>query len=354
MNPLAERFPGLSTLPFVPLVDAPTEVHELSRLSAMTGVSCWVKREDKTSPRYGGNKVRKLEWLMGDAREKHADVLVTTGAIGSNHVLATAIHGIKAGFGVHALLSPQPMTRHVEENLRANLAVGATLMPIRASVLAPLAMRHHAATLERKGFRPYVIPHGGSSPIGILGYVNAGLELAAQIERGEVPEPDVIVVALGSGGTASGLAIGLAAAGIPTPIHAVRATPAVVANKIALGQEIRRTVRLLRDREPAFPEVTTAALSRITIETSLYGDGYGTPHPEAARAKELAAADGIQTDPTYTARSFAYLVRLAEERRFRRPLYLATLSSADLGHLLRAAPMPARWATSPRSWLRRR
>src|SRR5690606_8299245 len=187
MNPLAERFPGLSTLPFVPLVDAPTEVHELSRLSAMTGVSCWVKREDKASPRYGGNKVRKLEWLMGDAREKHADVLVTTGAIGPNHVLATAIHGIKAGLGVHALLSPQPTTRHVEENLRADLAVGATLMPIRASVLAPLAMRHHAATLERKGFRPYVIPHGGSSPIGILGYVNAGLELAAQIERGEVP-----------------------------------------------------------------------------------------------------------------------------------------------------------------------
>jgi 1-aminocyclopropane-1-carboxylate deaminase/D-cysteine desulfhydrase-like pyridoxal-dependent ACC family enzyme len=354
MNPLADRFQGLASLPFVSLVDAPTKVHELERLSAMTGVSCWVKRDDQTSSRYGGNKVRKLEWLLGEAKEQNADVLVTTGATGSNHVLATAIHGIKEGFGVHALLSPQPMTRHVEENLRADLAVGATLIPVRSPALAPLAMRRHARVLARKGFRPYVIPHGGSSPVGIVGYVRAGLELAAQIERGELPEPDAIVVALGSGGTASGLAVGLAAAGIPTPIHAVRVTPKLIANKVTLGVEVRSVVRLLRDREPAFPEVTAAALSRIVIESGFYGEGYGTPHSEAGRARELAAADGIMTDPTYTARAFAFLVQMAEKRQATRPLFLATLSSVDLGPLLRAAPMPARWATSPRSFLRRR
>jgi 1-aminocyclopropane-1-carboxylate deaminase/D-cysteine desulfhydrase-like pyridoxal-dependent ACC family enzyme len=354
MNPLADRFPGLARLPFVPLVDAPTKVHVLERLSAMTGVSCWVKRDDLTSPRYGGNKVRKLEWLFGEAKAKHADVLVTTGAVGSNHVLATAIHGIKEGFGVHALLSPQPMTRHVEENLRADLAVGATLIPVASPVIAPLAMKRHARDLERKGFRPYVIPHGGSSPVGILGYVTAGLELAAQIERGDLPEPDAIVVALGSGGTASGLAIGLAAAGVPAPIHAVRVTPKVLANPVVLAVEIRSAVKHLRAFEPAFPEVTNLALSRIRIESSLYGEGYGTPHPEAARARELAAADGIVTDPTYTARAFAFLVQMAEQQRAKRPLYVSTLSSADLGPLLRVAPMPARWATSRRSLFRRR
>lgn len=351
---LFERFPRLATLPHRPLVDGPTPVEEMRRLSAMTGAEIYVKRDDLTAKTYGGNKTRKLEWLLGEAGESGADILLTAGAYGSNHVLATSIHGMSEGFGVHALLSPQPITRHVEENLRADLAAGASLERIPSPALFPVALALYEAKLRRDGFRPYRIPHGGSSPVGVLGYVEAGIELALQIERGELPEPDRIFVAFGSGGTAAGLAIGLGALGIVTPIEAVRVTPGVVANAKTIRSLIKKTARLLRAVDPAFPDMGSSAASRVFVNDSEFGAGYGTRSETAERARELAFADGIRTEGTYTARALAALINRAESRRERRLLFISTLNSRDLSHLLVKVPVaPAIFTEPPRSLFQR-
>ena len=344
MTLLGERFSRLTRIPHERLVAEPTPVQALPRLSRMTGTELFIKRDDQTSPVYGGNKVRKLEFLLGHARARGDDSLVTIGAFGSHHVLATSTHGARAGFAVHAVLVPQPWTPHVGENLRADLAAGAQLHPVRRGLLGPPELLRVAAKLRLSGRRPYMIPHGGSSPVGALGYVEAGLELAAQIDAGSCPEPDAIYVALGSCGTVAGLAIGLAAAGLTTPIIAARVTDRVVANRWLLGELIDRAALRLQRRDQRFPSVANTAKSLVHIDDSGFGAGYGAQSDETKRAQELARADGFEVDPTYTGKTLAVMLRHAEgERRGQTLLYLHTLSSADMSSVLRRAPALPRW-----------
>ncbi len=187
---LAERWPGLASLPHIPLADLPTAVEPVALTGS--GPPIYVKRDDRTHPVYGGNKVRKLEMLLGEARRRGADALITTGALGSHHVLATSIFGAREGFAVHAVLAPQPFTDHVEENLRADLAAGATLYPARSRSAVAARMVEVAARVRWGGRHPYLIGPGGSSPVGAVAFVEAGLELAVQIDEGILPEPRAI------------------------------------------------------------------------------------------------------------------------------------------------------------------
>lgn len=343
---LAARFPRLARLPRVPLVNAPTPVHRADRISGFTGHEVWVKRDDLANEVYGGNKVRKLEYLLGDARAKGADTILTTGALGSHHALATAIHGRANGFDVHAFLSPQPWTQHVDENLRCHLAVGTELHPIRSMLLSSAAMQMSALKLRSQGKKPYVIPHGGSNAIGALGYVEAGLELAAQLDAKAMPEPDVVYTSLGSGATAVGLALGLAAGGVPIPVRAVLVTTRLVGNKQFLRHLMRATLAELRAIEPRFPSVYEIASELLAVDDAWLAVGYGVVNDEVERVTELAAADDVILDPTYTAPAVATLMEDAEANRVKRALFLHTLSSADLGPLLRKAPIGPRWAPS--------
>ncbi len=342
MTQLEDRFPLLADLARLPLV-TPTPVAAMPKLSEMTGVELWVKRDDLTAAAYGGNKVRKLEYLLGEAARRGAKAVLTTGAFGSHHVLATAIHGKAAGFAVHAVLAPQPRSEHVTENLRADVAAGATLHPVSHVAKVPFEMKRVERALRRQGQKPYVIPHGGSTPLGALGYVEAGLELAAQIDAGELPEPDAVYVALGSGGTAAGMAIGLAAAGLTTRVVAVRVTGKMLANRLTVGSLVRGSMSILRARDRRFPAVGELALRNIVIDDSAFGKGYGVSTPGTRRAMELAASEGLAADETYTARAIEAMLRDAEAGRFRRGLYWHTLSSADLGALLARAPAPPRF-----------
>ncbi len=342
MTQLDERFPLLADLPRIPLV-TPTPIAAMTRLTEMTGVELWVKHDDATAPAYGGNKVRKLEFLLGAAQRGGARAVLTTGAFGSHHVLATAIHGRAAGFAVHAVVAPQPATEHVIENLRADVAAKATLHPVRRVALVPFEMRRVERALRKEGLAPYVIPHGGSTPLGALGYVEAGLELASQVDAGELPEPDAIYVALGSGATAAGMAVGLAAAGLTTRVIAVRATGRALANRFTVSSLVRGAMGILRAKDPRFPAVGALALRNVEIDGSAFGDGYGVSTPGTRRAVELAAADGIVIDETYTARAVEVMLRDADARRFRRVLYWHTLSSVDLAPLLARAPAPPRF-----------
>lgn len=341
---LTERFPGLAKLPKVSLVDAPTRVERMQRLSGFTGREVWVKRDDLTSDVYGGNKTRKLEYLLGDAAARRCDTILTPGALGSHHVLATAVHGERHRFEVHGVLSPQPWNDHVEENLRADLGAGAELHRSPHAVASPALMRALAFRLRSKGKNPYLIPHGGSSPIGTLAYVEAGVELALQIERGELPEPEAIYVALGSGATAVGLSLGLAASGLTIPIVAVRVTPKLLVSHGTLSALRDATLDLLQAKEPRFPAIAELSAKLLDVDDTFGRVGYGVETDETVRARELAAADGIDLDPTYTAPTLAVLLRHVEGGRRARVLFWHTLSSADLGPLLRKAPIAPRWA----------
>jgi len=344
---LADTWPKLEALPRIALADLPTRVVHLERTSRHLACDVWCKRDDETSRRYGGNKVRKLEWLLGDARARRAEVLVTSGASGSHHCLATTLFGTDAGFEVHLVLAPQPWTAHVEDDLRADLALNAHVHPVGsfAGIATKSALLLARMRVGRR--RPYLIVPGGSSAVGALGYVEAGLELARQIGRGEVPEPDAIYVALGTAGTVAGMAVGLAAAGITAEVVGVRVTDKIVANRVVLRTLVKRVVSRLRKVSPRFPDVARDALARVRLDDGEFGAGYGRTTPAADRAVELAAQDGLAVEITYTAKAFAALVRDATgPRAGKRLLFWHTLSSADLTELLATAPpVPDRLAT---------
>ncbi|MEM7604150.1 MAG: pyridoxal-phosphate dependent enzyme [Myxococcota bacterium] len=334
MTLLGQRFTRLSDLPHLPLANA-TRVHRLG-VSDDVGGELWVKRDDETSPTYGGNKVRKLEFLLGEARRKRCESLLTTGAFGSHHVLATSLFGARWGFEVHAVLVPQPWTEHVRENLRCTLGAGTEVHAARAWPTAAALGAKVYGQLQLEGRRPFRIPHGGSSVVGTLGEVDAGLELAEQIEEGALPTPRTIYLALGSGGTAAGLAVGLAAAGLTTEVRAVRVTPRVVSSLMLVRRLIDGVVRFLREFDPGFPDVARGAAKLLTIDDGHRGAGYGAPDASALEALERASMDGLELDTTYTAKAYDAFLRAGTKDGPR--LFWNTLSSADLSARLAEAP----------------
>ncbi len=303
----------------------PTRVERLPSLSRGTA-SLWVKRDDLTSDLYGGNKVRKLERLLDDARSRGARRIVTVGAAGSHHVLATAIWAREQGMEVDAVLLPQLKTPHVVENLRADLGAGAHVLP--ASSYPHAALR----ILERIARGRYYIPVGGSNVLGTLAYVDAARELAAQVRAGDLPEPDVVVVALGSGGTAAGLAVGFALEAMKTRVVAVTVTdpPRWVARRVrALAKAA--LAREAKTSGGAAPEL------RLVIDDRYLGGGYGRPTESAARALSLGAGMGLTLDLTYTAKAFDAALDRVNAGNDANVLYWHTLSSAPLDRWLKEA-----------------
>jgi 1-aminocyclopropane-1-carboxylate deaminase/D-cysteine desulfhydrase-like pyridoxal-dependent ACC family enzyme len=284
-----------------------------------------VKRDDLLSRRYGGNKVRKLEHLLEEARRRGAKRIVTLGAAGSHHVLATAIYGKDLGFEVEAVLVPQPSTEHAKNNLRVALAHGLSVVTAPSWSFAPLV------ALTRLRRRTYVIPVGGSNAVGSLGYVEAARELAAQVSAGDLPEPDVVVVAVGSGGTAAGLAVGFEQAGLETRVRGVVVSPPV-AIVSALTRRVTRATAKLAGLSSA---AASRAAARITLDGSFLGKGYGHPTAASEAAIVAAAEQGIALDAIYTAKAYACALTAREEN----VLFWHTLSSAPLEE---GDPLPPR------------
>jgi len=312
----------------------PTPVERLPTLGT-DKTALWVKRDDLTNPVYGGNKVRKLERLLFEARRREKKRIVTVGAAGSHHVLATALFGAREGFAVDAVLTPQRETPHVVENMRADLALGARLFTARTYPGAALGMLLHG------GRDAYLVAVGGSNVVGALGYVDAAFELADQIAAGALPEPDAVVVTVGSGGTAAGLAAGFALAGLrATVIGVVVSAPA-----FAIRFWTRRLAREVfwRRAHAEGKLVRTDPARRLELPARWLGAGYGEPTEEGRRAMAVAADVGLALDLTYTAKCFAGALHYVQSARFSNVLYWHTLSSAPLAPLLEKAPdVPAR------------
>ena len=322
--PLFEAYPRLAeAVAWVPLGRYPTPLETVTfRLPGGGTREILVKRDDRTGEPYGGNKVRKLEFILGAARASGATRLITAGAAGSHHALATAVHGSALGFAVSLVLFPQRVTPHVRDILRMDHAYGAELRWTPRMEGVPFALlrarRAHAAE------RPFVVAPGGSDPLGTLGYVNAGLELAGQIAALE-DRPSAIHVAAGTLGTAAGLAIGLVLAGQAVPVRAIRITSRLVANERALRRLVHAVVKTLN--AAGVPADAAAACSLLTLHHEQIGEGYGRDTPAALAATEAFSAAGLHLDATYTAKAAADV--LAEAAAGGRPLFVHTLSAAE-------------------------
>src|SRR3954463_5912887 len=189
----------------VPLGSGPTPVRELTELGSSRGEApLWIKDDGKYSA-LGGNKARKLEWLLADARRRRKSTILTGGAFGTNHGLATALFARGLGMRTVLVLPPQPETDHVRAQLDRLRASGAEIHVARGLVTSFLLAAWLTAARTGPGLElPYLVPPGGSTPLGCVGYARAAVELSEQVEAGGLPGPPHIVVPLGRGGTASG------------------------------------------------------------------------------------------------------------------------------------------------------
>jgi D-cysteine desulfhydrase len=292
----------------------------------------WVKRDDRSGDLYGGNKVRKLELLLADALSRGCGRVSTFGAYGSHHCLATAIYGRALGLDVRLALAPQPLTPHVLDDLILSHAAGAELVRVAPGALMPFA----AASWTLRAPPGEVLPLGGSSPLGALGFVEAGLELADQVAAGELPAPDLIFVAAGTCGTVAGLALGLELGGLRGAVVAVRVVPALVTNQF----RIRHLRTLARRRLDAAGLRWPGGLHpvEVRIDPDELGPGYGVETEAAGEAMRRFAAEGIEFEATYTAKAAAALLRWGRgEARGKRVLFWNTFSSVDLNARLAAA-----------------
>ena len=329
--------PGLASIPRVPLLSAPTPVEDASALGHRIGLtSLAIKRDDLTHQKYGGGKVRKLETLLAQAEAAGAKRLVTFGSVGSHHALATAVHGVERGFEVELLLLPEPPSASVRSTLARTLATGAEAHLV-GSMKAALERARHA------GDATFVVPVGGTSAIANVGFAAAGFEIADAVARGEIEEPERIYIALGTTGSAAGLAVGLAAAGLSrAEVVAVRASSPSTSSERRVRDEIAATRAVLRAADETFPDTE----ARIRIAGGELGRGYALTTERADRAVAIGAEAGVTLETTYTAKALAAMQRDAERGEVRRALFWMThdgRSAPEAQAPVRAPPDLAGW-----------
>lgn len=302
---------ALDNLPRFRLAEFPTPIHSLDTLTkAYGGPALYMKRDDLTSLGMGGNKTRKLEFLIGDALEKKKDTLVTAGGIQSNHCRLTAAASRKAGLDCHLVLNgTAPET--CQGNLLLDKIFGANIhfcdRKDRDNRLYEVADE-----LAAKGKAPYVIPVGGSNSIGSVGYVNAMLELGTQLKKMDIT-PDAIVVATSSGGTQAGLALGANLIGFRGDV---------------LGISIDQTKTGSDPFPPLLMEIANTTAQRMgsdiqmkasdfSLNCDYLGAGYAMPGDlEFNAIKDLARHEGILLGPVYTARAMGGLLDLIQKKYF--------------------------------------
>ena len=316
--PLFRAYPSLQQrLAHAALGEYPTPIEKAERLGNRIGVpNLWIKRDDLSGKLYGGGKTRKLEFYLAEAKMRGATEIVTFGAYGSNQAVATALWGRALGFSVRLMLAPQMPSEYVKKNLFAMQKAGAVIEVVHDGVGAAEA-RMLEVLAQRKNRVTYLIPAGGSSPLGNLAFVNAALELADQVRRGDCPAPDCIYMAMGTMGSVVGMALGLALTDLPTELIAVRASSAETSSEARFWRLAKETIAYMRSLDSVF-ESLKIDRRRIRFQTRQLGGGYG--FPTQAGAKAMHAFDeelGYSLEPTYTAKAFAALMsetkRLADK-----------------------------------------
>jgi D-cysteine desulfhydrase family pyridoxal phosphate-dependent enzyme len=299
-------FPPLDAIPRVPLAQTPTALEATPRLGAAIGLPrLWVKRDDTTGLALGGNKARKLEYLLAEAQAQGADLLFTTGGKQSNHARMTAAAARRLGMeAVLFLCDPEPPAW--QGNLLLDSLLGAEVRFAPGLSLAEMyaLMEAEAERRRAEGRRPYLIPVGGSTPLGCLGYVRAVAELAAQAEAQGV-RPDALVVAVGSTGTLSGILLGARLFLPGARVYGISVSPTRAA-----GQQ--KCARIVSEAASLLGENWTPAPDAIPIWDDWLGPGYGVATAEGMLALRRAAeTEGLLLDPVYTGKALAGATGLA-------------------------------------------
>lgn len=291
-----------------------TPLEPMKNLSkALGGPNLWIKRDDCTGLAGGGNKTRKLEFLMGDALDKGADVIITQGAIQSNHARQTAAIAAKMGMECHILLEDRTGSDDLEYNFNGNVLLDQVFDASLSKFPAGTDMNHEmgvlAEQLKEKGKNPYIIPGGGSNPIGALGYVNAALELLTQANDMGL-KVDHLVHATGSAGTQAGMVTGLVASNSQIPV---------------LGIGVRAPKELQEQNVYNLASKTAEHLGlpgiikpeHVVANCDYIGDGYGIPTASGMEAIEMFARyESILLDPVYSAKGAAGLIDLVRKGHF--------------------------------------
>ena len=311
---LVNAYPALAgRLRKVALANLPTPAGHGAIPTPAGELGITIKYDNLTSSYYGGNKLRKLEYLLQRAIDRRAKRIATFGSVASNHALATALYAGRLDLGCTCLLSHQVQTPAVAKVLQLLLQCGAEIVRYGGDYHSRIeTMRQHV-----QGRRACVIPLGGSSWLGTVGYVGAGLELAAQVHAGEIDAPARIYIATGTMGSAGGLALGLALAGLESEVQAVRVSPQDIMNRERLDRLMAKTAGMLNRLDPAIP-ADLQARARITVRHEFFADGYARSNAETDAAINIAAdALGLELEPTYTGKAMAALLHDAGRVRQR-------------------------------------
>ncbi len=329
-RPLFDAFPGLrGRVPFTALADLPTSLEPMERLSAQVGAEVWVKRDGLTHPVYGGNKIRKFEFIFGDLLRKGARAVLTGGGLGSHHTLATAV--IARQFDVQAVCSYycQPIDEEVYRNLRLSAPLGIDAHWSGDYVgLALSFVRQYVRWLARTGRPPYFVYPGGPGTLGVLGYVNAAFEIQAQLEAMGVRAPKAVFVAVGSCGTFAGLLLGARLAGLDAAIVGVRIIEEDVANRAKIARMVNRAARYLRRRDPSVPRIEIGR-EEVELLNGYLGAGYAHVTEKGRLAVDLVAeTENLPLETTYTGKAMAALLDYVESHPGARVLFVDTFAEA--------------------------
>ncbi len=330
-----QQFPKLSeSIPWLPLGQFPTPVEKLTNLQNHLGLeSLWIKRDDLSGELYGGNKVRTLEFVLAEAKNRKADSLIAYSALGSNWPLACVVYAKHQGWPTDVFFLPYPMDDVKRQNLELIKELSRKVYSAKSKFTFPFLLYSHLIKAKKTG-QVYLTPPGGVSPTTTLGFVNAVLELKNQHENGELPIPDFIFCPLGSGGTAAGISIGLTLVGWSTQVIAVRIVDFIVANKLTLNLLIRRTLKLLKTSGVNLPNRKWGG--NIRIDHHYFGKGYSRPTDLGEHSIELFKSHENQLlDSTYTGKTFAPIVDLSKDDQFKSKhiLFWQTLNSQSLDNL---------------------
>ena len=292
--PLLHRFPALERIPRAGFIASATP---LEPVTLANGRTLFVKRDDLCGRSIGGNKVRALDWLLGSVGQ--GERVLTVGARGSTHALTTALCAGALGVTTTVVRWNQEMneTAHrVDARMRlAARVIDAHMVPCAYAVSAGYSMQRNV----------FGIPAGGSTPLGVLGHVNAALELANQISAGQLEAPDVVVVPLGTGGTAAGLALGFRIAGLPTRIVGARVVPRIIGRAKRIVRLANNTARVMEHVSGS--RLPRVALQDIDVDDSAYGGAYGRAIAPMSEESALTP-HGITLDDTYSRKAFRVAV----------------------------------------------
>lgn len=305
----------LSRFPRLHFAHLPTPLEPLERLSALLGgPRLWIKRDDCTGLAGGGNKTRKLEFLMADARAQGADTVLSQGATQSNHARQTAAIAARLGMECHILLEDRTASDDPDYNFNGNVLLnelfGAHLTLHPGGTDMNAAMADRSRQLQTEGRSPYVIPGGGSSATGALGYVNAAVELLGQANDRSL-RIDELVHGTGSAGTQAGLVAGMVGANSRIPVLGIGVrAPEAIQHRSVLALANQTTVLM------GLGEIVSAA--DVRVDCGYVGEGYGLPTEGTLEAIALLAKlEGILLDPVYTGKGMAGLIDLVRQGRYR-------------------------------------